>query len=107
MAGVLVGCLYAPDGKPVPGPKFAYKLAWMERLAARAAELVALDGPVVLAGDYSVIPTEADVYKSERWRDDALFQPEPRAQYERLLKQGWTDAIRHLHPDETIYTFWD
>ncbi len=105
--GVLVGCLYLPNGNPVPGPKFQYKLGWMERLIARAAELVALDGPVVLAGDYNVIPTEADVYKPERWLDDALFQPEPRAQYRRLLAQGWTDAIRHLHPDETIYTFWD
>jgi len=105
--GVLIGCLYLPNGNPVPGPKFAYKLAWMERLIARAAELVGVDCPIVLAGDYNVIPTEADVYKPERWLDDALFQPEPRAQYERLLAQGWTDAIRHLHPDETIYTFWD
>ena len=80
----------------------------MERLdGAREAELVELDCPVVLAGDYNIIPTDADVYKPERWLDDALFQPEPRAQYRRLLKQGWTDAIRHLHPDETIFTFWD
>jgi len=105
--GVLVGCLYAPNGNPLPGPTFRYKLDWMERLIARAAELVSLDGPVVLAGDYNVIPADRDVYKPERWLDDALFQPEPRAQYRRLLAQGWTDAIRHLHPDETIFTFWD
>ncbi len=107
VAGVLVGCLYLPNGNPVPGPKFDYKLAWMERLIARAAELHGLDCPVVLAGDYNVIPTDLDVYKPERWLDDALFQPEPRAQYVRLLGQGWTDALRHLHPDERIYTFWD
>jgi exodeoxyribonuclease-3 len=107
VAGVLIGCLYLPNGNPVGGPKFAYKLAWMERFMARAAELVRLDCPVVLAGDYNVIPTDRDVYKPERWLTDALFQPEPRAQYVRLLKQGWTDAIRRLHPDETIFTFWD
>lgn len=105
--GVLVGCLYLPNGNPVPGPKFAYKLSWMERLIARAAELVALGEPVVLAGDYNVIPTELDVYKPERWADDALFQPEPRAQYRRLIGQGWTDALRRLHPDARLYTFWD
>jgi exodeoxyribonuclease-3 len=105
--GVLVGCLYLPNGNPVPGPKFDYKLAWMERLTARAKELVKLDCPVVLAGDYNIIPTDADVYKPERWLDDALFQPEPRAQYRRLLRQGWTDAVRHLHPRERIFTFWD
>ena len=107
VGGVLIGCLYLPNGNPVPGPKFDYKLAWLERLIAHAAELYPLDSPIVLAGDYNVIPTDADVYKPERWLDDALFQPEPRAQYQRLLAQGWTDAIRHLHPDETIYTFWD
>jgi exodeoxyribonuclease-3 len=105
--GLLVGCLYLPNGNPVGTPKFAYKLAWMERFMARAAELQGLDCPVVLAGDYNIIPTDADVYKPERWLDDALFQPEPRAQYVRLLKQGWTDAIRHLHPDARIFTFWD
>jgi exodeoxyribonuclease III len=105
--GVLVGCLYLPNGNPVPGPKFDYKLKWMERLIARAAELNRLDGPVVLAGDYNVIPTDLDVYKPERWLDDALFQPEPRAQYVQLLGQGWIDALRHLHPDERVYTFWD
>ena len=105
--GVLVGCLYLPNGNPVPGPKFAYKLAWMERLVAHAEGLATLGSPVVLAGDYNIIPTEADVYKPERWQDDALFQPEPRAQYRRLLAEGWTDAVRHLHPGETIFTFWD
>jgi exodeoxyribonuclease-3 len=107
VGGVLIGCLYLPNGNPVGTPKFDYKLAWMERFMARAGELQGLDCPVVLAGDYNIIPTDADVYKPERWLDDALFQPEPRAQYVRLLKQGWTDAIRHLHPHERIFTFWD
>ena len=105
--GVLVGCLYAPNGNPIGGPKFAYKLAWLERLIDHALSLRDLDCAVVLAGDYNVIPADADVYKPERWLDDALFQPEPRALYRKLVKQGWTDAIRHLHPRETIYTFWD
>ena len=105
--GVLVGCLYLPNGNPVGTPKFAYKLSWTERLIARGAELVGLSSPVVLAGDYNIIPTDLDVYKPERWLDDALFQPEPRAQFPRLLEQGWTDALRHLHPGERIYTFWD
>lgn len=107
VGGVLVGGLYLPNGNPRPGPKFDYKLAWMERLIRRAAGLAALDEPVVLAGDYNVIPTDRDVYKPERWLDDALFAPEARAAFERLLDQGWTDALRHLHPDETVYTFWD
>ena len=107
IGGVLVGCLYAPNGNPVPGPKFDYKLAWLERLIDHAAGLLALDSPVVLAGDYNVIPTDLDVYKAERWLDDALFQPEPRGQFRRLVDQGWTDAIRHVHPGERIYTFWD
>jgi exodeoxyribonuclease-3 len=105
--GVLVGCLYLPNGNPQPGPKFDYKLRWFERLMAHAATLLAAKCPVVLAGDYNVIPTDADVYKPERWQDDALMQPEPRAAYRRLLAQGWTDAIRAIHPDETVYTFWD
>ena len=105
--GILIGCLYLPNGNPQPGPKFEYKLAWFERLIAHAAELYAAKIPVVLAGDYNVIPTDADVYKPERWVDDALMRPESRAAFARLLKQGWTDAVRHLHPDETIYTFWD
>jgi exodeoxyribonuclease-3 len=105
--GVLVASLYLPNGNPQPGPKFDYKLRWFERLIAHAGELLAMDLPVVLAGDFNVIPTDADVYKPERWRDDALMQPESRAAYARLLAQGWTDAIRHLHPEERIYTFWD
>jgi exodeoxyribonuclease-3 len=107
ICGVLVGCLYAPNGNPVPGPKFDYKLAWNERLIAHAERLHGLDAPVVLAGDYNVIPTDLDVYKPERWLDDALFQPEPRAQYRRLVGAGWLDSLRHLHPDARIYTFWD
>jgi exodeoxyribonuclease-3 len=105
--GILVGCLYLPNGNPAPGPKLEYKLRWLERLTAHAAELYASKKPVVLTGDYNVIPTELDVYKPERWVDDALFRPEVRAAFKTLVEQGWTDAIRKLHPDETIYTFWD
>jgi exodeoxyribonuclease-3 len=105
--GVLVGCLYAPNGNPAPGPKFDYKLAWLERLVAHAAGLVAAGVPVVLAGDYNIIPDERDVYAPERWRDDALFRPEVRRVFERLLAQGWTDALRARHPEARIYTFWD
>jgi exodeoxyribonuclease-3 len=102
-----VGCLYLPNGNPAPGPKFDYKLRWLARLTLRAAELVKRQSPVILAGDYNVIPTEVDVYKPERWIDDALFRPESRAAYRQLLEQGWTDSVRHLHPHERIYTFWD
>ena len=105
--GVLIGGLYAPNGNPVGTAKFDYKLRWLERLIEHANGLLQVDCPVVLAGDYNVIPEDEDVYKPERWLDDALFQPEPRALYRRLLASGWTDAVRHLHPDETIYTFWD
>jgi exodeoxyribonuclease-3 len=105
--GILIGCLYLPNGNPAPGPKFDYKLQWFERLIRHAQGLVALDQPVVLAGDYNVIPTDLDAYKPERWVDDALFFPESRAAYQRLLAQGWTDAFRHLYPAEAIYTFWD
>ena len=105
--GVLVGCLYLPNGNPAPGPKFDYKLGWFERLIARGAELIASGQPVVLAGDYNVMPTELDVYKPERWVNDALFRPETREAFRRLLAQGWTDALRTLHPGEQIYTFWD
>jgi len=107
VGGVLIGGLYLPNGNPRPGPKFDYKLAWLERLIIHAGELIASGMPVVLAGDYNVIPTDRDVYKPERWLDDALFAPEARAAFFRLLDQGWTDALRALHPDETIYTFWD
>jgi exodeoxyribonuclease III len=105
--GMLIGGLYLPNGNPAPGPKFDYKLKWLERLIAHASELVHKHTPVILTGDYNVIPTERDVYKPERWVDDALFRVEVREAFARLLAQGWTDAIRSLHPDETIYTFWD
>jgi len=105
--GLVVGCLYLPNGNPAPGPRFDYKLRWLERLTAHAAELIASGAPVILAGDYNVIPTDLDVYKPERWLDDALFRPEVREAYQRLLAQGWTDALRSLHPDVRIYTFWD
>jgi exodeoxyribonuclease-3 len=105
--GVLIGCLYLPNGNPAPGPKFDYKLRWFERLTAHAADLLATGAPVVLAGDYNVMPTDLDVYKPERWRDDALFRPEVREAYARLIARGWTDALRKLHPGERIYTFWD
>lgn len=108
VAGVLVGCLYLPNGNPQPGPKFAYKMAWFERLIAHAADLWAADIPVVLAGDYNVVPTDRDIYPyKSSYATNALLQPAPREAFARLLAQGWTDAIRKLHPDETIYTFWD
>jgi exodeoxyribonuclease-3 len=105
--GILVGCLYMPNGNPAPGPKFDYKLRWFNRLIRYTRGLLALDVPVALVGDFNVMPTELDVYKPERWRDDALFRPEVRAAFGRLAKQGWTDALRDLHPDERIYTLWD
>jgi exodeoxyribonuclease III len=105
--GLIIGCLYLPNGNPTPGPKFDYKLSWLARLLVHAATLASSTSPVILAGDYNVIPTERDVYKPERWVDDALFRVEVREAFATLLKQGWIDAIRTLHPDETIYTFWD
>lgn len=105
--GVLVACLYAPNGNPAPGPKFDYKLAWLERLRTHAAELLATGAPTVLAGDFNIIPTEQDVYKPERWLDDALFRPESRRAFQALLDQGWRDALRSLHPGGRIFTFWD
>lgn len=105
--GLIIACLYLPNGNPAPGPKFDYKLAWFERLITHSKQLFALDEPVVITGDYNVIPTELDVYKPERWVEDALFRPETRAVFKRLLEQGWIDAIRKIYPDETIYTFWD
>jgi exodeoxyribonuclease-3 len=104
---VVIGCLYLPNGNPAPGPKFDYKLRWLERLRVHAAELVGRETPVVLAGDYNVIPTGRDVYKPERWVDDALFRIETRQAFESLTAQGWTDALRFLHPDAQIYTYWD
>lgn len=105
--GIHIGCLYLPNGNPAPGPKFDYKLKWFQRLTDRAAELLASGTPVILTGDYNVMPTEQDVYKPERWVKDALFRPETRQAFKSLVEQGWTDAIRKLYPEETIYTFWD
>lgn len=105
--GVIVTSLYLPNGNPQPGPKFDYKLAWFERLQAHAAELYASGLPVVLAGDYNVVPTDLDIYPTKSWNDDALLQPQSRAAYQKLLDQGWLDAIRAQHPTERVYTFWD
>lgn len=105
--GVLIGCLYAPNGNPTPGPKFDYKLRWLKRFETYARQLKKLDVPVVLAGDYNIIPTERDVYNPERWRSDALFREEVKASFARLIRAGWTDALRKLHPDQDLYTFWD
>ena len=104
--GVLIGCLYAPNGNPQPGPKFTYKLAWLARLARHARSLQVSGAPVVLAGDYNVAPTERDIYPTRSWDDDALVQPESRQAFRKILKQGWLDAIRAVHPDEPMYTFW-
>jgi exodeoxyribonuclease-3 len=106
IGGMLVGCLYLPNGNPAPGPKFDYKLRWFERLTGYAQTLLESGAPAVLAGDFNVMPTDLDVYAPERWVDDALFRPEVRDAYHRLVAQGWTDALRVLHPDERIYTFW-
>jgi exodeoxyribonuclease-3 len=105
--GILVGCIYAPNGNPQPGPKFDYKLAWLERLILHAQGLFASGVPVVLAGDYNVVPTDFDIYPTTSYDDDALVQPESRERYARLLAQGWTDALRTRHPNERIYTYWD
>ncbi|MBX5459899.1 MAG: exodeoxyribonuclease III [Steroidobacteraceae bacterium] len=105
--GVRVACLYLPNGNPQPGPKFDYKLAWFERLIAHAQGLHALKTPVVLCGDFNVVPTDEDIYNPKSWRKDALLQPATRAAYQKLLSQGWVDAIRARHPGERIYTFWD
>jgi exodeoxyribonuclease-3 len=105
--GVTIGCLYLPNGNPAPGPKLEYKLRWFKRLTEHAAELLSTGEPVLLTGDFNVMPTELDVYKPERWVDDALFRPEVRKAFHDLVAQGWTDAIRNLYPNEVIYTFWD
>lgn len=107
--GVLVACLYLPNGNPQPGPKFDYKLAWFERLIQHTAAYAELKEPVVLAGDYNVVPTdeESDIYNPRSWLKDALLQPESREAFQRLLAQGWTDAIATRHPGEPMYTFWD
>ncbi len=105
--GVLIASIYLPNGNPQPGPKFNYKLAWFERLIAHAAELMAAAVPVVLAGDYNVVPTVYDIYPTRSLDDNALIQPESRQAFARLLNQGWTDALRKLHPDGPLWTFWD
>lgn len=105
--GITIGCLYLPNGNPAPGPKFEYKLKWFDRLILHAADLIASGKPVVLCGDFNVMPAEIDVYKPERWIKDALFRIEVREAFQKLLSQGWTDAIRKLYPGEIIYTFWD
>lgn len=105
--GILVACLYLPNGNPAPGPKFDYKLAWFERLRIHAAELIASNMPAVLVGDFNVIPTELDVYKPASWENDALFLPETRAAFQKLLSQGWQDALAALYPEGHVYTFWD
>ena len=104
---MLICCLYLPNGNPAPGPKFDYKLKWFKRLKKHAKSLLSENVPIILAGDYNVIPTELDVYKPESWVDNALFFPESREAFKELVDQGWTDALRHLHPNERIYTFWD
>jgi len=103
---IVVGCLYLPNGNPAPGPKFEYKLGWFDRLHRHAADLLAAKVPAVLVGDYNVIPTDIDVYAPERWVDDALFRPEVREAYRRLVAQGWVDAVRKVHPGKRVYTFW-
>lgn len=105
--GIIIGGLYMPNGNPRPGPKFDYKMAWFERLIEHAGGLLASGLPVMLAGDFNVMPTERDVYKPERWQEDALFAPEVRDAFARLTTQGWKDALRAIHPKATIYTFWD
>src|SRR5205085_2264440 len=105
--GVLIASIYAPNGNPQPGPKFAYKLAWLTRLARHANKLLKSGAPVALAGDYNVVPTAFDIYPTRSWDDDALVQPESRAALRKIVRQGWTDAIRERHPDAPMYTFWD
>jgi exodeoxyribonuclease III len=104
--GILIGCLYLPNGNPQPGPKFDYKLAWFKRLSTHGRKLLKSDAPVILAGDFNVAPTPIDIYPTTSWNDDALVQPASRAAFAHLLKQGWIDALRQTHPDERIYTFW-
>ncbi len=107
VGGILIGCIYLPNGNPQPGPKFDYKLAWFKRLAAHGTKLLKAKVPVILAGDFNVAPTPQDIYPTKSWDKDALVQPQSRAAYKKLVAQGWTDAIRDIHPDEPMYTFWD
>ncbi|WP_176596223.1 MULTISPECIES: exodeoxyribonuclease III [Sphingobium] len=106
IGGVLIAGLYLPNGNPRPGPKYDFKLRWLDRLHAHLQSLVTLDAPVVIAGDFNIIPADLDVYAPDRWRDDALFAPEVRAGWRRLIEQGWADAVRQLHPHDTVYSFW-
>lgn len=105
--GVIIASIYLPNGNPQPGPKFAYKMAWFNRLLKHAAKLYKTDAPVILAGDFNVVPTDADIYSTKSWKRDALLQPEPRAAYQKLLAQGWVDCLRTKFPDKAVYTFWD
>jgi exodeoxyribonuclease-3 len=107
VSGILVGCLYLPNGNPQPGPKFDYKLAWFARLTRHAAKLYKTGLPVALIGDFNVVPTDRDIYPTRSWDDDALLQPQSRAAFARLMKQGWVDAVRMLHPDAPMYSYWD
>jgi exodeoxyribonuclease-3 len=108
VSGILVACLYAPNGNPQPGPRFEYKLAWLDRLHAHAAALLTASVPVILAGDFNVVPTERDMYASKSsWKNDALVQPAPRERFRRLLGLGFTDALRARHPELPLHTFWD
>lgn len=104
---ILICCLYLPNGNPYPGPKFDYKISWIKRLKRRAKALLKMDIPVILIGDFNIIPTELDVYKPEKWVNNALFRLEARKQFSELIKQGWSDSIRMLFPDQQVYTFWD
>jgi exodeoxyribonuclease III len=105
--GIIVACIYLPNGNPQPGPKFDYKLAWFKRLTRHAAKLYRAGVPVALVGDFNVVPTDLDIYKTKSWDNDALLQPESRAAFRMLMRQGWTDAVRILHPNEPMFSFWD
>jgi exodeoxyribonuclease-3 len=105
--GIIVTSIYLPNGNPQPGPKFDYKLDWFRRLRSHAGKLLKQEIPVVLAGDYNVAPTEFDIYPTKSWDKDALIQPKSRAAFQALVAQGWTDAIRTLHPSSQMFTFWD
>ena len=105
--GVLIGCIYLPNGNPQPGPKFAYKLAWFERLIAHAKDLIAAGVPIALSGDYNVVPTPQDIYPTRSLDKNALVQPASREAFQRLLRQGWTDGLRQMHPSGPLWTFWD
>jgi len=107
--GLVIASIYLPNGNPQPGPKFDYKLAWFQRLSEHATSLIAEPGPVVLAGDYNVVATDevGDIYSPRSYLNDALLQPATRSAYQRLLQQGWTDSLHHMHPGQTLYTYWD